>query len=141
MPKLRRRSFLQLSGVAASGLFLPACIRDALETPACSCDKSIMDVEHVVILLQENRGFDHYFGTMRGVRGFGDRFTIPIEGLPSVFQQRSSTGVMTPYHLDSTAGNAQRVAGTPHGFFDGHFAWDHGRYGRWPSLKTLTRFQ
>ena len=33
---------------------------------------SLADVRHVVILMQENRSFDHYFGTMAGVRGFGD---------------------------------------------------------------------
>ncbi len=39
---------------------------------------TIKDVEHVIILMQENRSFDHYFGTLKGVRGFGDRFTIPL---------------------------------------------------------------
>lgn len=36
------------------------------------------DVEHVVILMQENRSFDHYFGTMAGVRGFGDRTALRL---------------------------------------------------------------
>ncbi|MGO4611418.1 alkaline phosphatase family protein, partial [Variovorax sp. 2RAF20] len=40
--------------------------------------RSIRDVEHVVILMQENRSFDNYFGTLKGVRGFGDRFPIPL---------------------------------------------------------------
>ncbi len=33
---------------------------------------SLKDIEHVVLLMQENRSFDHYFGTLSGVRGFGD---------------------------------------------------------------------
>src|ERR1700681_3698002 len=43
-------------------------------------------IEHVVIVMQENRSFDHYFGSYRGVRGFDDRrsgsraFTQAIPG-------------------------------------------------------------
>jgi phospholipase C len=133
--KLGRRQFLRAGGVAASGLVFPSCIRDALAIPAQNCSKSMKDVEHVVILIQENRSFDHYFGTMRGVRGFGDRFTIPIDGAPSVWHQQGESGVILPYHLDASAGNAQRVDGAPHGYLDGHYAWDHGRLGRWPSYK------
>ncbi len=33
---------------------------------------SLSDIQHVVILMQENRSFDHYFGTLSGVRGFSD---------------------------------------------------------------------
>lgn len=135
MSKLSRRSFLRMSGMAAGGMVFPGCIEDALEIPANTKTRSIMDVEHVVILIQENRSFDHYLGTMRGVRGFGDRFTIPVAGQPSVFSQQGDAEVILPYHLDSAAGNAQRVNGTPHGFTDGHEAWDHGRYGRWPQWK------
>ena len=68
MPTLGRRHFLRLTGLTATGLALPGCITKALEIPAHSCSRSLMDVEHVVILLQENRAFDHYFGTMAGVR-------------------------------------------------------------------------
>ncbi|WP_272420886.1 phosphocholine-specific phospholipase C [Polyangium jinanense] len=135
MSKLSRRSFLHMSGIAAGGWFFPGCIEKAVEIPAHTKTRSIMDVEHVVILIQENRSFDHYFGTMRGVRGFGDRFTLPLAEEPSVFRQRNGAEVILPYHLDSVAGNAQRVDGTPHNFVDGHEAWDHGRYGQWPAWK------
>jgi phospholipase C len=33
---------------------------------------SLSDIRHVVFLMQENRSFDHYFGTLSGVRGFSD---------------------------------------------------------------------
>jgi phospholipase C len=33
---------------------------------------SFREIKHVVVLMQENRSFDHYFGTMAGVRGFDD---------------------------------------------------------------------
>ena len=56
----------------------PPMIARALAIPANNRTGTIADVEHVVILMQENRSFDHYFGTMPGVRGFGDRFTIPL---------------------------------------------------------------
>jgi phospholipase C len=80
--KLPRREFLRDSaailGAAASFALLPASIRRALAVPAAVQMGTIQDVKHVVILMQENRSFDHYFGTMRGVRGFGDPFTIPL---------------------------------------------------------------
>lgn len=134
-----RRRFLQLSGggVAAATLgALPASIQRALAIPAHNVRGSIEDVEHVVILTQENRSFDQYFGTMRGVRGFGDRFTIPLPGGRSVWQQLDAEGrVLHPYHLDSSQGNAQRVDGTPHSWIDGADAWDGGRADQWPRHK------
>ncbi|WAS91688.1 phosphocholine-specific phospholipase C [Nannocystis punicea] len=136
MTKLDRRTFLRLGGAAGGALALPACIREAMSIPADSEDGSIMDIDHVVILIQENRSFDHYFGTMPGVRGFGDRFTVPVAGAESVWHQRKSGDeVVLPYHLDSSRGNAQRVEGPPHGFLDGQLAYDHGRFGAWPEVK------
>ncbi|KAG1242551.1 hypothetical protein G6F68_016139 [Rhizopus microsporus] len=62
--------------------------------------------------MQENRSFDHYFGTLKGVRGFGDRFTIPLANGRKVWQQERANGaVLTPYHLDGSANNAQRADG------------------------------
>ena len=68
-----RRSFLQLLGAGAFAGSFTASIKRALAIPAHNHRTgTIADVEHIVILMQENRSFDHYFGTLRGVRGFGD---------------------------------------------------------------------
>jgi phospholipase C len=45
-------------------------IDQASAAPAGSA--SLGDIQHVVILMQENRSFDHYFGTLSGVRGYSD---------------------------------------------------------------------
>jgi len=58
---------------------------------------SLDDVEHVVILMQENRSFDHYYGTMRGVRGYAD-----TAALAGVFRQP-----------DPRAGSCCRSTSTP----------------------------
>ncbi len=51
---------------------------------------TIADVKHVVILMQENRSFDHYFGTLRGVRGFGDKqILIYPNGRPTSSSSRT----------------------------------------------------
>ncbi|MDR6287652.1 MULTISPECIES: phosphocholine-specific phospholipase C [Inquilinus] len=134
-----RRDFLKAAGALAGATtamsVFPPVIREALAIPANNATRSIRDVEHVVILMQENRSFDHYFGTFPGVRGFGDRFTIPLPGGRSVFQQSNGTRVVMPYHLDQRRGNAQRVTGTPHTWSDAHQAWADGRLFEWPRYK------
>ena len=68
-----RRKFLQLTGGAFASLAtLKADIAKALDIPANNRTRTIQDVEHIVILMQENRPFDHHFGTLKGVRGFND---------------------------------------------------------------------
>ena len=136
-----RRKFLINSiktgfGAAALTAF-PASIQKALAIPANNKTGTINDVEHVVILMQENRSFDHYFGTLKGVRGFGDRMTIPLINKRSVWQQlRSNGSVLTPFHLDGSKNNAQRVSGTHHTWVDSQRAWDHGHLSEWPKYKT-----
>ena len=74
-----RRKFLQLTGAAGASLAtLKGNIAKALAIPANNRTGSIQDVEHVVILTQENRPFDHHFGTLRGVRGFSDPRAVKI---------------------------------------------------------------
>ncbi|MDH6592946.1 phospholipase C [Variovorax sp. TBS-050B] len=136
-----RRKFLTgAATTGASALALsafPPSIRRALAIPANNKTGTINDVEHIVILMQENRSFDHYFGTLMGVRGFGDRFTIPLPKGMNVWQQSDATGkVILPYHLDSSKGNAQRDGGTPHDWADSQNAWDGGRLYQWPRYKT-----
>ena len=130
-----RRDFLRLAGATIGVAMLPQSIRDALAIPAASETGTIKDVQHVVILMQENRSFDHYFGTLHGVRGFTDRFTVPLPDGRTVWQQKDLFTEVQPYHLDSRIGNAQCVEGTPHTWPDAHAAWNHGRYGQWPLFK------
>jgi len=91
-----RRTFLQLMGMTALTTTLKTNIAKALDIPANNRTRSIRDVEHIVILMQENRPFDHHFGTLRGVRGFNDpravTINLPLESGPgttpaSVFLQ------------------------------------------------------
>ena len=71
MTSKNRRDFLRFAagslGAAAAASLLPPAIRKALALPANNRTGTIQDIEHIVILMQENRSFDHYFGTLSGV--------------------------------------------------------------------------
>ncbi|PVZ85092.1 phospholipase C, phosphocholine-specific [Serratia sp. S1B] len=135
-----KRKFLKgslgtVAAMTAMQMFPPS-IQKALAIAANNTTGTINDVEHIVIFMQENRSFDNYFGTLPGVRGFGDRFTIPLPDGLSVWQQSDGKGnVILPYRLDQNEGNAQRVAGTPHSWVDARNAWDKGRMTNWPQYK------
>jgi phospholipase C len=136
----QRREFLRRSigtlGAASALALLPPAIRRALAVEARVETGTIKDIKHVVILMQENRSFNHYFGTLRGVRGFGDRFPIPLESGQPVWFQSDGTNVIPPYHLNAATMNALLVPGTPHTFSDAQAAWNQGKYGQWPRYKT-----
>jgi phospholipase C len=140
-----RREFLRnvaSSSLSAAALAtFPPSIRRALAIPAHRDTGTIKDVQHVVLLMMENRSFDSYFGTFKGVRGYGDRFAVPApNGRNVFFQTHANAGratICTPYHLDETRGNALRAGSTPHTWSDSQAAWDHGRMSRWPDAKGL----
>ena len=142
MTSIDRRTFLRnaakAAGAAAAATALPASIRDALAIPAHNATRSINDVEHIVILMQENRSFDHYFGALRGVRGFGDRFPIPLESGKSVWHQSNGTKEITPFHFDESTMNAALIIDTAHNFPDQQGAWAQGKFGQWPMYKGDT---
>ena len=109
---------------------------------------TIEDVDHIVLLMMENRSFDHYFGSMNGVRGFADRFPIPVAERRRCSARPSGTSattalrtgapsVLAPQHNDTHADFALlRSASTPHLYPNAQEAWDHGRMGHWPQFKT-----
>src|ERR1700694_3243208 len=92
-----RREFLKLLSTAAAASAFPASISRALAIPANDRTGSIHDVEHIVILMQENRSFDHYFGTLRGVRGFGDPRAVILPSGKSVWHQPNGAGELLPF--------------------------------------------
>jgi phospholipase C len=106
MAGLDRRRFMQLMGGAATLTALKANIAKALDIPAYNATGTIHDVEHVVILMQENRPFDHHFGTLRGVRGFNDPRAVNIN-LPLA----SGTGTRRASVFLQPAGAANTAAG------------------------------
>ena len=134
------RNTLGTAAAAATLASFPPSIRRALAIEANNATGTIQDVKHVVMLMLENRAFDSYFGTFKGVRGFGDRFAIPLaNGQNAFFQTDATSKTITPYRLDATKGNAQRAGSTPHTWPDAQAAWDHGRMNRWPvAKKTLS---
>ncbi len=133
MPDQNRRSFLKTAAGGAAAL--PLAIREALAVPAAQVTGTIKDIKHVVILMQENRSFDHYFGTLRGVRGFGDRHPIPSPG-GNVWTQSDGDAALMPFHLNTKTTNALQVPGTPHSYADTQGAWGQGRMTEWPRYKT-----
>jgi phospholipase C len=101
-----RRTFLQMLSAGAVSASFPASIARALEIPANDATRSIEDVEHIVILMQENRPFDHQFGTLYGVRGFADPRAVKIH-LPL----QSGTGTTPVSVFLQPAGAANVAAG------------------------------
>jgi phospholipase C len=148
MPSNRRHFLRRVATATAAGLapVLPPAIRRALAIAPRRRTGTIEDVEHVVILTQENRSFDHYFGTLDGVRGFGDRFPIPVPDSPGCrgktvwYQSSGGAGdgpaVVAPFRLDTDRSfGLQRVGSTPHGLVDAQQAWANGVMSQWPRYK------
>ena len=136
-----RRGFLRSAlGLTATAELWPAALARAMSTPAAHRTGTIMDVEHVVIFMQENRSFDHYFGTMSGVCGFGDRFTAPLPGSGSVWRQPDGKGgFVKPFRFDTKTTNLPVMNSLSHSWPTGHAAWNEGRYDNWiPAKGRLT---
>ncbi|TDD60382.1 phospholipase C, phosphocholine-specific [Kribbella antibiotica] len=132
MPDINRRRFLQLAGASAGFAAMANSIEQAAAIPAHHRYGDINDVEHIVVLMQENRSFDHYFGTMKGVRGFGDPRPVVQENGRPVFYQRDKTGKeVPPFHPDADDLGLQFLTGLPHSWPDGHAAINNGNYDNW----------
>ena len=133
MQTYTRRELIKLGAattiaeIASLGLF--GCSGGSISSPTIpsvpsTCSK-LTTIEHVVILIQENRSFDHYFGSYRGVRGFAD---------PSMaFQQPNPAntasppiGKLLPFRLDTTATNAACTHDITHDWVSQHQSWNSG---------------
>jgi len=118
---------------AAASTLMPPNVRRMLasEPPRRG---SIRDIKHVVLLMQENRSFDHYFGTLAGVRGFDDPKALKLANGRPVFYQpdaENPSGYLLPFHLDTHASSAQQIPSTSHAWAVQHEAWNGGRMDQW----------
>jgi phospholipase C len=136
-PPFTRRRLLtkgaQFASVAAASAMMPANVQRLMaQTPNRA--GSLKDIKHVVMLMQENRSFDHYFGTLSGVRGFGDTETLTLGTGRSVFHQPdpiNPDGYLLPFHLDTSSTNAQKIPSTSHAWSVQHRAWNGGKMDQW----------
>ena len=129
-----RRRFLQLAGGSVASTMLSDSIARALAIPANRTTRSIMDVKHVVILMQENRSFDHYLGALRGVRGFDDpRPAILPDGRSVWHQPKSASSYVLPFHLDTATTASQCLGDIDHSWKGTHARWKD--YNAWISAK------
>jgi phospholipase C len=130
--QLTRRQALHAGAAAgASALAYNSLIARALANPP-RCG-SLKDIQHVVILIQENRSFDHYFGSYRGVAGFADPSVLPLtdgSGL-SIFAQPGYPGGFAgnhlyPFHFDSF-NNGECTNDINHSWAPQHTYWAGGK--------------
>jgi phospholipase C len=131
---LTRRQLLHrgATGSAALGawsLFSNRLVEQALAKSSGACG-SLKDIEHIVILIQENRSFDHYFGTHKGVAGFQDPAAIP-----GVFGQAgypTAASKLFPFHLDTTQGG-DCTNDIDHSWGPQHTYWNGGSMDKFVS--------
>src|ERR1700685_1575600 len=134
---LTRRRLLKessrLSAMAAASALMPPSVRRAMAQDSGKL-ASLSEIKHVVLLMQENRSFDHYFGTLAGVRGFSDPAALQLGTGKSVFHQpdaQTPGGYLLPFHLDTQKSSAQRIPSTSHAWGVQHDAWNWGSMDKW----------
>jgi phospholipase C len=134
-----RREFLKktalLTGAAGVAQLFPETIRRALAiTPPEGT--TWQDAEHIVILMQENRSFDHTLGTLRGVRGYNDPRAVQLPNGNLVWLQSNSEGqTYAPFHLDIKNTKATWMDSLPHSWLNQVSSRNDGRYDQWLNFK------
>src|SRR5579871_1893791 len=134
-----RRSFLKktalLSGAVGVAQFIPLSIQKALAINP-EPGSTYLDAEHIVILMQENRSFDHAFGALRGVRGFNDPRAIQLANGNSVFVQSDKAGnSYAPWRLDIKDTRITWMGSLPHSRQSQVDAWNEGLHDGWIEAK------
>lgn len=137
LPAISRRRLLKgalgVGALASVEALMPPNVRRALAETAPNLG-SLDEIKHVVFLMQENRSFDHYFGTLAGVRGFDDEDILTLSSGRSVFYQpdpENPEGYLLPFHLDTRSTSGQRIPSTNHSWGVQHAAWNGGKMDNW----------
>src|ERR1700674_493923 len=117
-----RRDLLKLAALASGGAGIAGLIPNSVQRAYAiepAPGSTFLDAEHVVILMQENRSFDHAFGTLRGVRGFNDPRAVTLPDQRPVWLQTNAGGeTYAPFRLDFKGTNATWLGSLPHSWRD-----------------------
>jgi phospholipase C len=130
--QITRRQLLKSGGgVALASFALPKSLRPILDAASSMSPADLRahagppsGIEHIVVLMMENRSFDHYFGTMPGVRGFAD----PSVSKTIFYQPDADNpdGYLLPFHADTTDSSAQALPSNSHSWQAQHDSWANG---------------
>lgn len=130
-----RRDFIKKASMLAAGMAFPASILKAMEINP-SAGSTFWDAEHVVILMQENRSFDHAYGTLKGVRGYNDPRAITLPNSNKVWLQTNAKDeTYLPFRLDIKETNATWMSSLPHTWENQVDARNDGKYDKWLQAK------
>src|ERR1700744_4592100 len=138
MHDVNRRRFLQIAGGSVATTLFSDSIARALSIPANRSTRSIRDIEHIGVLMQENRSFDHYFGTLRGVRGFGDPHPVTLPSGKPVWNQAEGTTVVPPFRPNVGNLALTFIEDLDHSWNGSHQMFNGGRWDQWLPAKTTT---
>lgn len=138
-----RKDFLKNAMLMTGGMFfsdaLCASIYKAANINPAN-NSSYLDAEHIVFLMQENRSFDHMFGSMQGVRGFDDPRAIHLHNGNKVWlQMDEKNDTYLPFHLDILNTKATWMSDLPHSWTDQTDARNNGSYDKWLIAKKSGR--
>src|SRR5580658_1604024 len=147
-----RRRFLAGMGAATGALAMggesrPAkAARRTIEaaTAVKPAGSDIGAIEHVVLLMQENRSFDHYFGTYPGVRGFDDHPKHSLAAFSQAWPANTDVapvGRLLPFHLDTANSNAECTFDLSHAWPAQHACWNNGAMDAWVTTHTSTEYE
>lgn len=129
----RRRFIGAATGAAALGA-LPPSLQRALVHGPDPAHGSLDEIEHVIMLMQENRSFDQYFGSLSGVRGFDDPHAARLPSGRSVFYQPdplNPDGYELPFHSDTLTTSAACEVSLSHAWTVQHASWNGGAMDNW----------
>ena len=138
MKAVSRRRFLQLAGGSVAATMLSDSIARALAIPANRATRSLKDVEHVVVLMQENRSFDHYYGVLRGVRGFGDPHPVTLPSGKPVWYQAEGGTIVPPFRPNVGNLALTFIEDLDHSWNGTHQMFNAGNWDQWLPAKTTT---
>jgi phospholipase C len=129
------KQMMMLSGAAGMSWTVPKSLKRAVSIDP-RAGSSFMDAEHVVILMQENRSFDHCFGSLQGVRGYNDPRTITQPNGNSVWLQSGNKGhTYAPFRFDINDTKVTWMGSTPHNRHSQIDAWNDNKYNGWIEAK------
>jgi phospholipase C len=134
-----RREFLKNAAMFSGAMgwwgVLDGPIRKALAIDP-EPGSTFLDAEHIVILMQENRSFDHCYGTLQGVRGFNDPRAISVPNDNPVWIQTNDAGKSyAPFRLNMKDTKATWMGFLPHNWASQVDARNHGKYDHWLQAK------